>query len=65
MMMMALRTMHVRWLLRRRSQLPRQHDPARFVLFAQMFRNLGVERFDITDHAAQEAPRLEVLAGKF
>lgn len=38
-------------LLGGRGQLAREHDPAGFVLFGQMLCNLGVECFDVPDHA--------------
>ncbi|CAE6696974.1 hypothetical protein NSPZN2_10506 [Nitrospira defluvii] len=52
-MMVALGAMDVGG-LRRRGQLSGKHNPARFVLFGQMFGNLGVESFDVADHPIQK-----------
>ena len=52
---MALWAVNMGWLLGGRGQLAREHDPAGFVLFGQMLCNLGVEGFDVADHAVQEA----------
>ena len=53
--MAAFRAMHMsRWFLRRRGQLARKHNSSGFVLFGQMFCNLGVEGFDIADHAEEK-----------
>ena len=53
--MMALRTMDVRRLLGGRGELSGQHNPAGFLLLGQVFRDFRMERFDIADHAVQEA----------
>ena len=55
MVMTAFRTMNMGRLLGGRGQLAREHDSAGFVLFGQMLCNLGVEGFDVADHAVQEA----------
>lgn len=64
-MVVALGTMDMGGLRRRRGQLSGEHNPARLVLFGQMFGNLGVESFDVADHPVQKPARLKVLAGKF
>lgn len=54
-MMTALRAVDVgRWRLGRRSQLAGEHNTTGFVLLGQMFGNLGMERFDIADHAKEK-----------
>ena len=53
--MRALGAVNMGRLLGGRGQLAREHDPAGFVLFGQMLCNLGVEGFDVADHAVQEA----------
>lgn len=54
-MMTALRAMDVgRCRLGRRSQLAGEHNSTGFVLLGQMVGNLGMEGFDIADHAEEK-----------
>ncbi len=65
MVMTAFRTMDMGRLLGGWGQLPREYDPARFVLLGQMLGDFRVESLHVADHAVQETARLKILAGKF
>ncbi len=54
--MATFRPMDMGWrFLRRRSQLPGEHNATGFVLLGQMFCNLGMKGFDIADHAEEKS----------
>ena len=54
-MMMALGAMDMGWFRGRWSQLSWEDDSASLMLFGQVFCDLRVKRFDVADHAVQEA----------